>query len=183
MKARFEKKTIFWGITAMDHPDFWICHDSGAGTASSPLGRCAEKKSRNSPNVVMQQVSKVFPHRRGAPPSKDMKIRGDFLPSGCSRIRYRAEIKPLDQNTVGPSQTTDHDLQPVCHKQWGYPAVRINVLYRSEKAFSATLPVEKPIKQRSDHGRYRVQHIRDQLVRKQGKDHISSNNPSAVKAG
>jgi hypothetical protein len=120
----------------------------------------------------MQQVSKVFPHRRGAPPSKDMKIRGDFLPSGCSRIRYRAEIKPLDQNSVGPSQTSDHDLQPVCHKPGGYPAVRINVLYRSEKAFPASLPVEKPIKQRSDHGRYRVQHIRDQLVRKQGKGHI-----------
>ena len=120
----------------------------------------------------MQQVSKVFPNRRGAPPSKDLKIRCDFLPSGCSRIRYRAQIKPLDQNHVGPSQTTDHDLQPVCHKPGGYPAVRMNVLYRTEKAFSAGLPVEKPIKQRTDHGRYRVQHIRDQLVRKQGKGHI-----------
>lgn len=70
---------------------------------------------------------------------------------------------------MGTPQSTDHNFQPVCHKPGGYPAVWINVLCRSEKTFLASLPVEKPIKQRADHGRCRVLHIRDEMVRKKGK--------------
>ena len=140
--------------------------------ASSFLGRYAEKKPRNGTNVAMQQFPQPYLHRRGTAPSKDMEILRNLFPAGCALIRYRAQIDPLDQNAVGTPQTTEHNFQPVCHKPGGYQAVRINVLCRSKKTFLTSLPVEKSIKQRANHGRCRIQQIRDQLVRKQGKGHI-----------
>lgn len=137
--------------------------------ASSFLGRYAEKKPLKGPNVSMQQLPKLYPKRRDAAPSKDMEIHRNLFPAGFTRIRYRAQINPVDQNVVGTTQTTEHNFQPVCHKPRGYPAVRFNVLRRSEKTFLASLPVEKSVKQRANHGRCRVQRIRDQLVRKHGK--------------
>jgi len=149
-----------------------VIHCSYQAAASSSLGRYAEKKSFDSPNVVIQKFPKLYPNRRGTAPSKDLEIHRYIFPAGCARVRYHAQINPLDQNAVGTPQTTDHNFQPVCHKPGGYLAVRINVLCRCEKTFHASLPVEKPIKQCADHGRYCVQHIRDQLVRKKGKGHI-----------
>ena len=149
-----------------------VIHGSCKAAASSSLGRYAEKKSFDSPNVAMQQFPQLYPYRWGTPPSKDLEIHRDLFPAGCARIRYQAQINPLDQNAMGTPQATDHNFQPVCHKPGCYQAVRFNVFCRSEKTFLASLPVEKPIKQRANHGRCRVQHIRDQLVRKQGKGHI-----------
>jgi hypothetical protein len=140
--------------------------------ASSPLGRYAQKKPLDGSNVAMQQFPQPYSHRRAAAPSKALEIHLNLFPAGCARIRYRAQINPLDQDAVGTSQTTDHNFQPEGHKPGGYPAVRFNALCRCEKTFHASLPVEKAKKQCANYGRCRVQHIRDQLVRKQGKGHI-----------
>ena len=137
--------------------------------ASSFLGRYAENKPCSGSNIAMQQLLQLYPKRRDAAPSKDLEIHCNLFPAGCARIRYRAQINPVDQNAVGTPQTTEHNSQPACHKPGGYPAVRFNVLRRPEKTFLASLPVGKSIKQRANHGRCRVQRIRDQLVRKQGK--------------
>jgi hypothetical protein len=147
----------------------WMQHRSCIGAAFSSLRRYTEKKLFGGSNVSAQQLQKIFPYRRDTPPSKDMEIRCHFFPTGSTRIRYHTQINPLNQNAMGTPQTTDHNFQPVCHKPGGYPAVRINVLCRSEKTLHAGLPVEKPIKQRADHGRCRVLHIRDEMVRKKGK--------------
>jgi len=149
-----------------------VIHCSYKAAASSSLGRYAENKPLDSPNVAMQQFPKLYPHRRVAAPSKDLEIYRDLFPAGCARIRYRAQINPLDQDVVRTPQTTDHNFQPVCHKPGGYPAVRFNALCRCEKTFHASLPVQKSIKQCANHGRCRIQHIRNQLVRKHGKGHI-----------
>lgn len=149
-----------------------VIHCSYKAAVSSFLRRCTEKKSFGGSNVSAQQLQKIFPYRRDTPPSKDMEIRCDFFPTGSTRIRHHAQINPLYQDAVGTPQTTDHNFQPVCHKPRGNQAVRINVLRGSEKTFLASLPVEKSIKQRANHGKCRIQHIRDQLVRKQGKGHI-----------
>jgi hypothetical protein len=140
--------------------------------ASSFLGRYAKKKPLDGSNVAMQQFPKPYPRRRATAPSKALEIHCSLFPARCTRIRYRAQINPLDQDAVGTPQSTNHNFQPVCHKPGGYPAVRFNVLCRREKTFHASLPVEKTMKQCANHGRCRVQHIRDQLVRKQGKGHI-----------
>jgi len=149
-----------------------VIHCSYKAAASSSLGRYAENKPRNGPNIAMQQFPQLYPHRRNTAPSKDLEIHRNLFPAGCARIRYHAQINPLDQNAVGTPQAANHNFQPVCHKPGGYQAVRINVLCRSKKTFLTSLPVEKSIKQRANHGRCRIQHIRDQLVRKQGKGHI-----------
>jgi len=156
-----------------DYGQTTVIHRSYQAAAPSSLGRYAEKKSFDSPNIAMQQFPQLYPNRRSAAPSKDLEILRKLFPAGgYARIRHHAQINPLDQDAVGTPQTTDHNFQPVCHKPGGYQAVRINVLCRSEKTFLAGLPVEKSIKQRANHGRCRVQHIRDQLVRKQGKCHF-----------
>ena len=149
-----------------------VIHCSYKAAASSSLGRYAEKKLLDGPNVAMQQFPQFYPHRRSTAPAKDLEIHRNLFPAGCARIRYHAQINPLDQNAMGTPKSTDHNFQPVCHKPGGYQAVRINVLCRSQKTFLTSLPVEKPIKQCADHGRCRIQHIWDQLVRKQGKGHI-----------
>jgi hypothetical protein len=139
---------------------------------SSLLGRYAEKKSFDRSNVEMQHFPKLSPYRRGTPPSKDLEIHRNLFPAECARIRYHAQINPLHQSAVGTTQATNHNFQPACHKPRGYQAVRINVLSCSEKTFLASLPSEKSEKQCTDHGRCRVQHIRNQLVRKQGKGQL-----------
>lgn len=155
------------------HRQTTVIHCSYKAAASSPLGRYAEKKPLGGSNVAMQQFPQLYPRRRAAAPSEDLEILLKLFPSEeYGRIRYHAQVNPLDQNAVGTPQATNHNFQPVCHKPGGYQAVRINVLCRCEKTFLASLPVEKSIKQRANHGRCRVQHIRDQLVRKQGKGHI-----------
>jgi len=133
-----------------------VIHGSHKAAVSSSLGRYAEKKFFDSPNVAMQQFPRLYPQRRLIPPSKDLEIHRDLFPAGCARIRYRAQINPLDQDAVGTPQTTDHNFQPVGHKPGGYPAVRFNALCRCEKTFLAGLPVGKPVKQCANHGRYRV---------------------------
>jgi len=149
-----------------------VIHCSYKVGASSFLGRHTEKKSFDSLNIKMQHFPKFSPYRRGTPPSKDLEIHRNLFPAGYARIRYHAQINPLAQNAVGTPQATDYNFQPARHKPGGYQAVRINVLSCSEKTFHASLPSEKSEKQCADHGRCRVQHIRDQLVRKQGKGHI-----------
>ena len=149
-----------------------VIHYPYKAAPSSSLGRYAENKPLDGSNVAMQQFPQLYPHRRDTAPAKDLEIHRNLFPAGCARIRYRAQINPLDQNAMGTPKSTDHNFQPVCHKPGGYHAVRINVLCRCEKAFHASLPVEKPIKQCANHGRYRVQQIWDQLVREQGKGHI-----------
>lgn len=145
---------------------------SDVGTPSSLLIRYTEKKFPDSPNVLMEQVAKLFPHRRGAPPFQDMEIRRNALPAGGSRIGYRSQIKPPDQNPVGSTETTHYNLQPTGHKPGSYPAVRVNVLCRPEKAFHAGLPVRESNKESSNHGRCRVQHIRNQQIGKQGEGDV-----------
>ena len=151
-------------------------HRSCIGAAFSSLRRYTEKKLFDGSNVSAQQLQKIFPYRRDTPPSKDMEIRCHFFPTGSARIRYHTQINPLNQNAMGTPQTTDHNFQPVCHKPGGYQAVRINVLCRSEKTLHAGLPVEKPIKQRADHGRCRVLHIRDRDGPEEGKRLLSFRN-------
>lgn len=148
-----------------------VIHGSNKAAASSSLGRYAEKKSFASPNVAMQQFPQLYPYRWGTPPSKDLGNTSRSLSSRMCPDQIPCSDQSTGSERCGP-QATDHNFQPVCHKPGGYQAVRFNVLCRSEKTFLASLPVEKPIKQRANHGRCRVQHIRDQLVRKQGKGHI-----------
>jgi len=63
-----------------------VIHCSYKAAASSPLGRYAENKPLDSPNVAMQQFPQHYSHRRVAAPSKDLEIYRDLFPAGCARI-------------------------------------------------------------------------------------------------
>ena len=63
-----------------------VIHCSYKAAASSSLGRCAENKPRNGPNVAMQQFPQLYPNRRCTAPSKDLEILRDLFPAGCEDV-------------------------------------------------------------------------------------------------